>query len=72
MAVDNPLAGGEIDDAFPTWWKDDIRACPIPSPADGGGGEATKAKQEAAPRRLSSKSTAPAPQRGHVGHRSRV
>jgi hypothetical protein len=62
MAVDNPLAGGEIDDAFPTWWKDDIRACPVPSPADGGGG-ATKAKQEAAPRGLSSESTAPAPQR---------
>jgi hypothetical protein len=38
MAVDNPLAGGEIDDAFPTRWKDDIRACPVPSPADGGGG----------------------------------
>jgi hypothetical protein len=33
-------------------------------PADGGGGGATKAKQEAAPRRLSSESTAPAPQRG--------
>jgi hypothetical protein len=59
MAVDNPPAGGEIDDAFPTWWKDDIRACPVPSPADGGGGRATKAKQEVAPRGLSSESTAP-------------
>jgi hypothetical protein len=63
MAVDNPLAGGEIDDAFPTWWKDDIQACPVPSPADGGGGGATKAKREAAPRWLLSESTAPAPQR---------
>jgi hypothetical protein len=33
-------------------------------PADGGRGGATKAKQEAAPRRLSSESTASAPQRG--------
>jgi hypothetical protein len=63
MAVDNPLAGGEIDDAFPTWWKDDIRACPVPSPVDGGGGGATKAKREATPCWLSSESTAPAPQR---------
>jgi hypothetical protein len=64
MAADNPPAGGGIDDVFPTWWKNNIRACPVPSPADGGGGGATKAKQEAAPRRLSSESTAPAPQRG--------
>jgi hypothetical protein len=35
-----------------------------PLPADGGGDGATKAKQEAAPRRLSSESTTPAPQRG--------
>jgi hypothetical protein len=63
MAVDDPPAGGEIDDAFPTWWKDDIRACPVPSPVDGGGGGATKAKQEAAPRWLSSESMAPVPQR---------
>jgi hypothetical protein len=63
MAVDNPLTGGEIDDPFPTWWKDDIRACPVPSPADGGGGGATKAMREVAPRRLSSESTALAPQR---------
>jgi hypothetical protein len=67
MAVDNPPAGGEIDDVFPTWWKDGIRACPDPSPADGGGGGATNAKQEAAPRRLSSESTAPAPQRRASG-----
>jgi hypothetical protein len=45
MAVDNPPAGGGIDDVFPTWRKNDIRACPVPSPADGGGGGATKAKQ---------------------------
>ena len=44
--------------------EEHIRVCPIASPADGGGGGATKAKQEAAPRRLSSESTAPAPQRG--------
>jgi hypothetical protein len=44
--------------------KNNIRVCPITSPADGGGGGATMAKQEAAPRRLSSESTAPAPQRG--------
>jgi hypothetical protein len=64
MAADNPPAGGEIDDVFPVWWKNNIRARPVPSSADGGGGGATKAKQEAAPRRLSSESTAPAPQRG--------
>jgi hypothetical protein len=64
MAADNPPAGGRINDIFPTWRKNNIRVCPVASPADGGGGGATKAKQEAAPRRLSSKSTAPAPQRG--------
>jgi hypothetical protein len=32
------------DDVFPTWRKSDIRACPVPSPTNGGGGEATKAK----------------------------
>jgi hypothetical protein len=59
-----PARGGGIDDVFPAWWKINIRAHPALSPADGGGGEATKAKQEAAPRRLSSESTTPAPQRG--------
>jgi hypothetical protein len=72
MAADSPPAGGGIDDVFPAWWKNNIRAHPALSPADGGGGGATKAKQEAAPRRLLSKSTAPAPQRGRVGHRPRV
>jgi hypothetical protein len=64
MAVDNPPAGSGIDDVFPTWRKNDFRVCPVASPADGGGGGATKAKQEAAPHRLSSESTALAPQLG--------
>jgi hypothetical protein len=59
-----PARCGGIDDVFPTWRKNNIRVCPVTSPADGGGGGATKAKQEAAPRRLSSESTAPMPQRG--------
>jgi hypothetical protein len=58
---------------LPTWRKNNIRVCPVASPADGGGGGATKAKQEAAPRRLSSESTAPAPQRGtHRASTSRL
>jgi hypothetical protein len=64
MAADSPPAGGGIDDAFPAWWKNNIRGHPVLSPTDRGGGGATKAKQEAAPRRLSSGSTAPTPQRG--------
>jgi hypothetical protein len=64
MAADSPPAGGGIDDAFPAWWKNNLRAHPALFPADGGEGGATKAKQEATPRRLSSESTAPAPQRG--------
>jgi hypothetical protein len=36
--------GGEINDVFPTWRKNNIRVCPVASPADGGGGGATKAK----------------------------
>jgi hypothetical protein len=79
MAADNPPAGGGINDVFPTWRKNNLRVCHVASPADGGGG-AAKAKQEAAPRRLSSESTAPAPPTGdtsgidggHVGHRLRV
>jgi hypothetical protein len=64
MAANNPPAGGGIDDVFPTWRKNDFRVYPVASPADGGGSGATKAKQEAAPRRLSSESTAPVPQWG--------
>src|SRR5688572_21296765 len=64
MVADSPPTGGGIDDVFPAWWENNIRAHPVLSPADGGGGGATKAKQEAVPRRLSSESTAPAPQRG--------
>jgi hypothetical protein len=58
MAADNPPTGGGIDDVFPTWRKNNIRVCPVASPANGGGGGATKAKQEVAPHRLSSESTA--------------
>ena len=65
--ADSPPAGGGIDDVFPTWRKSNIRVCPVTFPADGGGGGAGMAKQEAAPRRLSSESTAPAPNGGHVG-----
>jgi hypothetical protein len=64
MAAVSPPAGGGIDDVFPSWWKSNIRVCPVTFPADGGGGGAGMAKQEAAPRRLSSESTAPAPQWG--------
>jgi hypothetical protein len=67
-----PPPGG-IDDVFSAWWKNNIRARPVLSPANGGGGGATKAKREAAPRRLSSESTAPAPQRGaHRASTSRL
>ena len=55
--------GGELDDVFPPWRKSSIRVCPAAFLTAGGGG-ATVAKQEAAPRRLSSESTTPAPQRG--------
>jgi hypothetical protein len=64
MAAVSPPADGGIDDVFPTWWKSNIRVCPVTFSADGGGGGAGMAMQEAAPRRLSSESTAPAPQRG--------
>jgi hypothetical protein len=60
----SPLDGGEIDDIFPTWRKNDIWVSPVTFLAAGGGGRATMAKQEAAPRWLSSESTTPAPQRG--------
>src|SRR5688572_9614963 len=61
MAADNPPAGGGIDDIFPAWRKNNIRARPVLSPANGGGGEATKAKREAALRQPSSESTPPTP-----------
>jgi hypothetical protein len=64
MAADSPPAGGGIDDVFPAWWKNNLRAQSALFPADGGEDRATKARQEAAPHRLSSESTAPAPQRG--------
>jgi hypothetical protein len=60
----SPPAGGGIDDVFPAWRKSSIRVCPVTFPAGGGGGGATMAKQEAAPRWLSSESTTPVPQRG--------
>jgi hypothetical protein len=49
---------------LPPWQKSSIRVCPATFLAAGGGGRATVAKQEAAPRRPSRESTAPAPQRG--------
>jgi hypothetical protein len=64
MAADSPPADGGIDDVFPAWWKNNLRAHPILFLVDGGGGGATKAKQEAAPRRPSSESTTPALQQG--------
>jgi hypothetical protein len=72
MAADSPPVGGGIDDVFPAGWKNNLRARPVLSPTNGGGGGATKAKREAAPRRLSSESMAPALQRGGVGHRPHV
>jgi hypothetical protein len=60
----SPPDGGRIDDVFPTWRKSGIRVCPVTFLAAGGGGGATMAKQEAAPRWLSSESTTPVPQRG--------
>jgi hypothetical protein len=59
-----PPTSGGIDNVFPTWRKSNVRVCPVTFPADGGGGGADMAKQEATPHRLSSESTAPAPQRG--------
>jgi hypothetical protein len=56
--------GGELDDVFPPWRKSSIRVCPTTFLAAGGGDEATMARQEAAPHRLSNESTTPAPQRG--------
>jgi hypothetical protein len=59
-AVSSP-GGGELDDVFPPWRKSSIRVCPAAFLAARGGGGATVARQEAAPRRLSSESTTPAP-----------
>jgi hypothetical protein len=53
----SPPGGGGIDDVFPPWRKSSIRACPVTFLAVGEGGGATMAKQEAAPRWLSSEST---------------
>jgi hypothetical protein len=70
--------GGELDDDFPLWQKRNTRVCPATLLAGGGGDEATMARQEAAPHRLSdrSESTTPAPLRGtcpvlssHLRHR---
>jgi hypothetical protein len=49
---------------LPPWRKSSIRVCLVTFLAAGGGGGATTAKQEVAPRWLSSESTTPAPQRG--------
>jgi hypothetical protein len=61
MVAVTPPAGGGIDDVFPTWRKNSIRVCPVAFLVDGEGGGAIMAKQEAAPHRLSSESTTPAP-----------
>jgi hypothetical protein len=50
MAAVSPLAGGGIDDVFPTWRKSNIRVCPVTFPADGGGGGATMATSSAVER----------------------
>jgi hypothetical protein len=64
MAAVNPPGSGGLDDVFPPWRKSNIRVCPVTFLAAGEGGGATVAKQEAAPRWLSSESTTLAPQRG--------
>jgi hypothetical protein len=56
--------GGELDDVFPPWRKSSIRVCLTTLLAAEGGDGATVAMQEAAPHRLSSESTTPAPQWG--------
>jgi hypothetical protein len=56
--------GDELDDVFPPWRKSSIWVCLATLLAAEGGDGATVAMQEAAPRRLSSKSTTPAPQWG--------
>jgi hypothetical protein len=63
MAVSSP-GGGDLDDVFPPWRKSNSRVCPATLLAVGEGDGATVAMQEAAPRRLSSESATPAPQRG--------
>jgi hypothetical protein len=62
-AVSSP-GGGGLDDVFPPWRKSSIRVCPVAFLTAGEGGRATVDRQEAAPRRLSSESTAPEPQSG--------
>jgi hypothetical protein len=47
MAADNSPAGGGINDVFPTWRKNNIRVCPIASPADRGGGGTSSAVERA-------------------------
>jgi hypothetical protein len=61
VAAVSPPADGGIDNVFPAWRKNSIRVCPVTFLVDGEGGGAIMAKQEAAPRRLSSESTTLAP-----------
>jgi hypothetical protein len=63
MTVSLP-GGGGLGDVFPPWRKSSIRVCPVAFLAAGGGGSATVAKQDVAPRRRPSESMTPAPQRG--------
>jgi hypothetical protein len=60
----SPPGGGGLGDVFPPWRKSNIRVCSVAFLAAEGGGGATVAKQDAAPRWRSSESTTPAPQRG--------
>jgi hypothetical protein len=64
MAAVNPPGNGGLDYVFPPWRKSNIWVFPATFLAAAEGGGATVAKQEAAPRWLSSESTTPAPQRG--------
>jgi hypothetical protein len=64
--------GGRIDDVFLTWRKNNIRVCPVTFPADGGGGGADMAKQEAHLVGCRASRRRRRPNGGHVGRRPRI